>query len=485
MKKIYLIIAFILFSATYIHIGAQNTYGGNIIYQQLRSEKSGGNIEMEVVVDMDGLRLKNERTIVITPVLRSLDSKDSYRFAPAVITTGRSGISLKRSEIYYGYRFEQDPQWVVRRTNGKPQTGKMELSVPFEPWMGNAALVFEESVVGCADCPVALNELAIIPKVVEIFVPEYEISYVSPPVEPVKERSETYSAYINYEVGKYTLLRDYKGNAATLAKVDKILDEIRSDTNLVITQFSVTGYASPEGNFYSNQILSENRARSFVDYLRQRHGFNTRIIRVSGKGEDWEGLRREVSESNIQDKDRILDILDIGSVAQRKQRLMSLAGGSVYRMLLRDFYPPLRRNDYTITYVARAFDVEEAKLVIKTKPQYLSLNEMFLVAHSYEKDSKEFKEVFDIAVRMYPDQPIAQLNTAATEIEKGALDAAIDRLQQLEKANLPQAWNNLGVAYIYKKEYQNAMECFKRGVQGGDKTAAYNMEQLSKWLEQQ
>lgn len=485
MRKLYLIASFILLSATYIHIEAQNTYGGNIIYQQLRSEKTDGNIEMEVEVDMEGLRLKNERTIIITPVLRSLDSKDSYRFAPAVITTGRSGTSLKRSEIYYGYRFEQDPQWVVRRANGKPQAGKMELSVPFEPWMGNAALIFEESVIGCADCPVALNELAIIPKVVEIFEPEYEISYVSPPVEPVKERSETYSAYINYEVGKYTLLRDYKGNAATLAKVDKILDEIRSDTNLVITQFSVVGYASPEGNFRSNQILSENRARSFVEYLRQRHGFDTRIIRVSGMGEDWEGLKREVSKSNVQDRDRVLKIIDIENVVQRKQQLMALAGGSVYRVLLRDFYPPLRRNDYTITYVARAFDVDEAKLIIKTKPQYLSLNEMFLVAHSYEKDSKEFKEVFDIAVRMYPDEPIAKLNTAATEIEKGALDTAIGRLQQLEQTNLPQAWNNLGVAYIYKEDYQSAMECFKKAAQGGDQAAKHNMEQLSKWLEQQ
>ena len=86
---------------------------------------------------------------------------------------------------------------------------------------------------------------------------------------------------------------------------------------------------------------------------------------------------------------------------------------------------------------------------------------------------------------MYPDEPIAKLNTAATEIEKGALDTAIGRLQQLEQTNLPQAWNNLGVAYIYKEDYQSAMECFKKAAQGGDQAARHNMEQLSKWLEQQ
>ena len=47
-------------------------------------------------------------------------------------------------------------------------------------------------------------------------------------------------------------------------------------------------------------------------------------------------------------------------------------------------------------------------------------------------------------VRLYPTDPIAQLNTAALEIETGAYDPAISRLQGI---NLPEAWNNLGVAY--------------------------------------
>lgn len=483
MKRLYIIVIAVLMSG--VCAQAQNTYKGDIHYIQQRSEKTGGNIEMEVEVDMSGLKLNAERTVIITPVLRSLEGTDTLWFAPGVITTGRSGISYQRNGVFGGKKLDVDPQWVVRRKNDKPQSERFELSVPFEPWMGQAELIFDEEVVGCADCPVGWKEYAVIPKVVDLFEPEYEISYVSPPVEPVKARSETHSAYVNYEVSKYTLLRDYKGNAEVLAQVDRILSEIRNDTNLVITEFSVAGYASPEGNFNSNKILSENRARSFVEYLRQRHGFDTRIIKVTGYGEDWDGLRKEVSKSNIQDRDKVLSVIEIGNVVQRKQRLAALSGGATYRMLLRDFYPPLRRNDYTISYIARAFDVEEAKVIIKTKPQYLSLNEMFLVAHSYEKDSKEFKEVFDIAVRMYPDEPIASLNTAATEIEKGALDTAIDRLAELEKVNIPQAWNNLGVAYIYKKEYDKAMDCFKKAAQDGDPAAAHNMEQLAKWLEQQ
>ena len=120
--------------------------------------------------------------------------------------------------------------------------------------------------------------------------------------------------------------------------------------------------------------------------------------------------------------------------------------------------------------------------MIKTKPQYLSLNEMFVVANTYPKDSPEFKEVFDIAVRLYPTDPVAQQNTAALEIERGADDAGIERLQ---KINTPEAWNNLGVAYAKKKEYQKALEYFSKAANAGVKAAAENQEGLSNWLKEQ
>ena len=64
--------------------------------------------------------------------------------------------------------------------------------------------------------------------------PVYELSYVTPPVEPVKQRSETHSAYLNFEVGKSVLLRDFKDNATVLNEVNKIVTEVRNDKNLAL-----------------------------------------------------------------------------------------------------------------------------------------------------------------------------------------------------------------------------------------------------------
>ena len=40
---------------------------------------------------------------------------------------------------------------------------------------------------------------------------------------------------------------------------------------------------------------------------------------------------------------------------------------------------------------------------------------MYLVAQTYEEGSEDFNEVFHIAVRMYPHDPIANINAAAME----------------------------------------------------------------------
>lgn len=330
------------------------------------------------------------------------------------------------------------------------------------------------------DCPVSQGDHTVITSVFdEQFTPRYELSYVTPPVEPLKQRSETHTAYLNFEVDKYVLLRNYKNNANVLADVDRIVNEIQNDSNLTVTEFRVTGYASPEGNYSRNMKLSENRALAFVGYLQNHGGVDESLLTVDWKGEDWSGLRREVAASSLIDKGAILAVIDGHTdFATRKNRLQALNGGTTYRMLLRDYYPPLRRNEYTISYVARAFNVDEAKQLIKTKPQYLSLNEMFLVANTYPKDSGEFKEVFDIAARIYPDDPVARLNTAALELENGAIDAAIVRLQ---KSDMPEAWNNLGIAYILKQDYKKGGEYLEKAIDAGIQAAAYNMGQLAAW----
>jgi len=118
--------------------------------------------------------------------------------------------------------------------------------------------------------------------------------------------------------------------------------------------------------------------------------------------------------------------------------------------------------------------------LVKTKPQLLSLNEMYLVANTYPKTSAEFKEVFDIAARLYPNDPYANLNSAALDIENGAYDSALERAL---KVDMPESWNNAGYIYVKKGDYTRAAEYFKRAADAGLPVARENLNELNRWLE--
>lgn len=72
----------------------------------------------------------------------------------------------------------------------------------------------------------------------------------------------------------------------------------------------------------------------------------------------------------------------------------------------------------------KPFDVETAKQVIKTQPQLLSEEEMFMVAQTYEPGSKDFNDVMQTAIRLFPNNATANLNTAIVLLNEGKADDA-------------------------------------------------------------
>lgn len=482
MKKLFLFILLAVVFLPHNQLMAQNAYDGQIKFEQSTSKKEGQEVLVTILLDLSDLTLKKQQMIKLTPKIVSFDTKTTYAFEPLLLMGGTRKKVVERALLLGDLTFDQTPISMTKRYNKHDQSIELNLVLPFQEWLREAELVFEEEVTGCANCDLGKAKHNVLnPILPQRFVPQYLLSYVTPPVEPVKQRSEMYAAFLNFQVGRYELLRNFKNNAAILEEVDGFVNKIRKDPDLTITSFKISGYASPEGNFNSNMKLSANRVNSILAYLKDQHGLNQSMIVTEAQGEDWAGLRKVVEASHIQDRDKILNIIDnTPDIALRKRQIQSLSGGSTYKMLLQDFYPPLRRIEYTIAFVARPFDVNEAKLLIKTKPQYLSLNEMFLVANTYPRNSQEFKEVFDIAVRLFPDNPVSSLNAGALEIETGALDKAIERLLNID---MPESHNNLGIAYFLKQDYTKAAYYLKKAADAGNENAKNNLEQYEKWSE--
>lgn len=245
-------------------------------------------------------------------------------------------------------------------------------------------------------------------------------------MEAEKIRHIDKRAYIDFPVNRTELHPDYRRNPAQLDSIISTINALKADRNLEVSNITIHGYASPESPYSHNAMLADGRAKTLTDYVRRMVQLPASVFSVTSTPEDWDGLREYLSNDTALAHGR--EILAIASDESldpdaREARIKKLYP-TEYRYMLQNWYPALRHSDYHITYRVKPFDVEEAKRVIRTKPQQLSLDEMFRVAQTYEPGSKDFNDVMETAVRMFPDDETANLNVAILRLNNRRPDEA-------------------------------------------------------------
>ncbi|MDR2413367.1 MAG: DUF3868 domain-containing protein [Odoribacteraceae bacterium] len=461
---------------------AQGSYKGEIAFKNVQAKKTRDMVTIDFTISLEKIKINSQSMLSLTPVVRSNDNANTHVFDPIVITGKKREKALNRALALGYFEFDVEPLARVRHDSRHPGEISVNLELPYAPWTRHSNLIIHVVTTGCGNCEIDQRELEVTGQILSPFYsPEYRTALVYPPVEPIKRRSDTYVSRLDFTVGKSDVLFDFKDNAATLQRIDDFFEEIFSNPNLSIGTCSVTGFASPDGNYGSNMTLSEDRVFSFVNYLKGRYNIPDERFKTRWFGEDWEGALKLVEQLSFKDKEEVERVIRSESdINRRKARLKALSGGATYRYLLNNIFPTLRRSEYTINYIARPFDIAEAKAMIRQKPCHLSLNEMYLVAHTYEKGSAAFNEVFRIAVETFPDDPVARVNASAANIARGEYDVAIVNLLALEQ---PEAWNNLAIAYSSIKNYDLALELFERAAKAGNKEAAHNLKELQQLLD--
>ena len=252
---------------------------------------------------------------------------------------------------------------------------------------------------------------------------------------------------------------------------------VKNDKNTTISAIEIHGYASPEASWEHNTRLAEGRAKTLKDHVRQLVSLDDRLFTVKSTPEDWAGLREYVAKSNIDNRDDILAVIDDTSLQpDAREWRIKQRWPEQYRYLLRNCYPALRHSDYVVSYVVKPFSVEEAKEVLKTNPKQLSLEEMFLVAQTYEPGSKEFNDVMETAVRLYPNDPTANLNAACTRMAVGDLDGAEAYLAKAGSS--ARAIHARGVIAMLRGDADQARTLLRQAVAAGDADAQKNLDIL-------
>lgn len=479
MKKILnTYISIVLLAFVSLGAMAQNSTV-SVISNDLR--KKGNTLSIDATIIVPGDVVKSKNFIELTPVLETSNQKMGL---PSVLVNGKN-----RQKVYDRLtalnNLDEEPRFaVVKAAEAAEHRVEYKTTIPWEDWMRDAKFVLAPDLCGCGTEtpgePILIAD-RILQKPDKRYEPAPSFAYVNPEVETRKARAEVGTAFLDFQVGRYAILPDFRNNAAELGKIRSTVETVVNDQYITPDGIELKGFASPEGSYTSNANLAKNRTQALRDYIMgQYRQFKADFFTLNSEPEDWAGFKAKVeADPNVPSRSGVLEIINSSDEADVKERkLRALDGGAAYRYVLAEHFPALRRTEYKINYTVRGFSVEEGREIIKTRPQHLSLNEMFAVANTYQPGSREYNDVFDVAVRMYPSDPVANLNAANIAISKK--DYAAAKRYLASAGNSPQAAHARGVLALVEGNLNEAEQLLKQAQNGGVREAAANLEELAK-----
>ncbi len=393
---------------------AQGTVAG-VRVEGVRCAREGGRVVASMSLDLSGLKVRGNRAVLMTPCLRGGGRELHLR---AVGAYGR-GRLLRR--LRAGGAMGMSGAGELSFPCGRiPGTVCYSDTVPYEEWMDGARLLLHRSLHGC--CDRVLERVTVPIGGCEAFTPELLFAR---PVAPPMERTLQGSARIEFPVNSTSIDPAYGNNPAEFSRLAATLDSIRSGPDVCVTGVRLKGYASPESPYAHNGDLARGRVEALRDHVLGLCGLDDGLVDTEYEPEDWEGLRAYVEGSALEHRTEILELIDSDMDPDAKEARLRREYPKEYRLLLGNCYPALRRTEYLVTYtIGGRCDLDEARRVLATEPDRLGLDELHLLAGSLEDGSPELGLVVRTAVRLFPMDPVANLNAANLAIGDGDLGAA-------------------------------------------------------------
>ena len=482
MKRTIYISLFIL--ALSLPVQAQE----GITIENLQTEIAGDHLDINFTVTAANLDIKCDGHLILE---FAVETADRRLVLPVVVYTGSTRYHYERRREELSGAYHVEPYRVYKGIK-KNRTYALNytLSIPYYIWMEHAGVTYREYTHDCAGDRQTSNGILIAdlnpaPVYVE---PEiwksnpalyaHLVSFLVPKVEEIKARASVISLPIGFPVNVTEVRPSFGNNQHELMRADSLVQSLENNDLLTINGISIRGYASPEGKFTVNERLARGRSQNFKQYLVNKYPGNEYIrnAHITWVPEDWEGFGKMVEACDIPAKQDVLAIVNDNSIApDTKDRMLQqiIWWSNNYKVILQDMFPKLRRIELRANYTVQKLDDNKARELLYTNPSMLSLDEIYRVARYYEPGSKQYQEVYEIAVRQYPNDIITNHNAAAALLQQGQAEAALPYLEKTKehKASLI----NYGAYYYITEDLDKAIEYFTKAKEADIEQAEYNL----------
>lgn len=295
----------------------------------------------------------------------------------------------------------------------------------------------------------------------------------------VRTNEKSFVAQINFEKGKSNV------KPAELKDKDVVdfanwLKTAETNPKIAIKAINVTGYASPEGEVGKNDNLSMDRATAAktaaieLSKKAKSTAGQLEIYNLSGKGEDFDGFKKELQASSINEDEknlviRVLEMHKDPTMRETEMRNM----GKTFTELDKDIFPKLRRAELSTVYDLTGFSDEELKAVSVSNPDTLTIEELLFTA-TLTSDLNEKARLYTIATKNYNTDYRGFNNLGVVNYFQNKVE---DAQANFEKANNLKdnaiSKNNLGAIAGLKGDRAKAAKLLAQA-KGAGNEVAYN-----------
>lgn len=291
--------------------------------------------------------------------------------------------------------------------------------------------------------------------------------------------AQSYNAEILYLINK----SDIRNTELKKDEIKKLQDELTvasKDSTIVLKGANISSYASPDGALDLNEKLSGKRGDAAEKYL----ATTLKKLKIQGAdvqgflnsvetAEDWDGFKKQMESSNIQDKELILRVLSMYSdPVVREKEIKNIA--AAYNEIKDAVLPKLRRSQMAINAEKIGYSDDQLKAISTTTPDSLNLEEL-LYAATLTNDLNQKLAIYNAAAKNYPDCPRCFNNAGYVQMLLGQTaeaKASFEKAKGLKESDAVK--NNLGAVALAEGDMATAEQLFTSAMGAGD-AANYNM----------
>lgn len=481
MKKILLSLSVIAFGVAGIPASGQTS--GQVNVSDVEARIEGQRVEISVTVEAEGLNIASNGQVALGFFLSG--DRDALTL-PGILYCGKERYRYnRRSESLSGGPNPEIYRMYKGVKRNQSHTLDYRISLDYAAWMEHASLGYRIVESDCAGERLTTDQVLI-----DDLRPETEpegwypdpkvygrmACFIEPEAEPVKRRRGEVTVRFTYPGQSAEAQRLFGENRAEYMKIEELFSPVLNHSLITVDSIGIAGFTSPEGNDRANESLLKRRTEALANALREEYRLDESLLRLHWTADDWETISEQVVRMEIPDKNEVLSVINDQDIdPDAKERILKRIGdGAAWERMAEEIFPSLGRTEVSVAYTIRNLDDNQLRELIFTRPDLLSLEEMYRAAQAFGKENRDYAEAFKTAAKQYPEEEgLVWNNAAAALLQQGRMDEALACLRRTpERA---EAYLNLGTYYYILGDLEKAQRCFLRAREAGVGQAEENL----------